>query len=195
MNMKMNKRRYMLALVIFLILGFLASGVFAATSIQVNSGNNVQLGAGATFATTCDDQVKVRFDASFTPTLLSDTATPFLHSIIISGIDPEACAGQKLSIALTGDNNTVYAIANWTIQPGDVLDPEAGYELPWEHFNGFTNPQFACGGLTIPEGRDLPDCVLPDTTRDPKFLNLLPVDIVKDMPNGGHIALTIEPFN
>jgi hypothetical protein len=192
--MKRNRRWFVIAIPVFIIGGFLVSGVFAATSIQVNSGNNVQLGAGATFATTCDDQVKVRFDASFTPTLLSDTATPFLHSIIISGIDPDACAGQKLSIALTDDNKQVYAIANWTIQPGNVLDPNAGYELPWEHFNGFTNPQFACGGLTS-EGRDLPDCLLPNNTRDPKFLNLLPVDIVRNMPSGGHIALTIEPFN
>jgi hypothetical protein len=194
MVMAKRKKRYLILFILFITGAFLGSGVFAATSIQVNSGNNVQLGAGATFATTCDDQVKVRFDASFTPTLLSDTATPFLHSIIISGIDPGACAGQKLSIALTDDNKNVYAIANWTIQPGYVLDPDAGYELPWEHFNTFTNPDFACGGLTI-EGRDLPDCLLPNNSRDPKFIDLLPVDIVKDMPNGGHIALTIEPFN
>ena len=188
-----GKRKYLLIALLLAILGFLISGVFAATTIQVNSGNDVQLGAGATYATSCDDQVKVRFDASFTPTLLTDTATPFLHSIIITDINPATCTGQKLSIALTDDNKNVMAIANWTIQPGNILDPQAGYELPWETFNGFTNSDFACGGLTT-DGRDLPDCLLPNSTRDPKFLNKLPVDVVRDMPNGGHLALTIEPF-
>jgi hypothetical protein len=188
--MKMNRRRYLLALVFFLLIGFLASGVFAATSIQVNSGDNVQLGAGATYATTCDEQVNVKFDSSFTAALLTDTATPYLHSIRVSDIDPTACTGQKLSIALVDDFRNTRVIASWFIHPTPQV-----YEVEYESYDGVDNPDYTyalCGRVSNAHGTVFPECgaVVGQT-----YINNMPIDIVNDMPSGGHLALTIEPFN
>jgi hypothetical protein len=184
-----GKRKFGLLALILAVLGFLGSGVFAATSIQINSNNIVQLGAGTTFATSCDDQVTVKFDSSFTAALLTDTATPMLHSIIVSDIDPTACHGEKLSVALVDDNKNTKAIASWYIHPTPQV-----YEVEYETYNGQTNPDYTyalCGRVSVAHGTVFPECgaVIGST-----YINNLPVDIVHDMANGGHVSVTIEPF-
>jgi hypothetical protein len=184
-----GKRKFILLAFVILIAGFLVSGVFAATSIRINSGNNVQLGAGTTFATSCDDQVTVKFDSSFSAALLTDTATPLLHSIVIRDIDPSACSGQKLSAALVDDNKNVKVIASWYIHPTPQV-----YEVEYETYNGQTNPDYTyalCGRVSSAHGTVFPECgaVIGST-----YINQMPIDIVHDMPSGGHISVTIEPF-
>ncbi len=96
------------------VLAFIISGVLASTSITVNTGNKVTLGAGAAYATTCDDAVTV------TPLTSFDTGdgTYKLTTISVSGIDgsPTDCDGKTLNLAFLHSSGN--QIASWTL-PAD----------------------------------------------------------------------------
>ena len=102
--------------VIVAILAFIVSGVLASTSIQVNSGNQVTLGAGAAFATTCDAEVTATPLTSFNST----NGTYELTTISISGIGDgagESCANKTLNLAFLHSGGNKFA--SWNI-PNDT---------------------------------------------------------------------------
>ena len=99
--------------VVVAVLAFIISGVLASTSISVNSGSAVVLGAGSSYATTCDSDVTV------TPqTSLADNGTYVLTTMSVTGINGSApvCAGKTLNLAFL--HSGTFKIASWNI-PAD----------------------------------------------------------------------------
>lgn len=104
--------------VIVAVLAFVVSGVLAATSITVNTGNRVTIGAGSAFATSCDETVTA------TPLLTFNTGNGTYQLTTISvkdingtGTTGIACAGKTLNLAFL--NNSLPYYASWTI-PSDA---------------------------------------------------------------------------
>jgi hypothetical protein len=100
--------------VVVAVIAFLVSGVLASTSITVNTGNKVQLGAGAAFATSCDETVTA------TPLTTFNTTSGIyqLTTISVSGIDGAgttgiSCSGKVLNLAFLNNSTAYYA--SWTL--------------------------------------------------------------------------------
>jgi hypothetical protein len=90
-----NKRRKRAVLIAALIAipGLLVAGVFASnTTITLNSGSPISLGAGYTTATTCDDAVDV------SATQVYDVNAFKVDSIKVTGIEAAGCAGKTLTL-------------------------------------------------------------------------------------------------
>lgn len=95
--------------VVVAVLAFIISGVLASTSISVNSGNNVTLGAGAAYATTCDADVTVTPLTSFN----TSNGTYQLTTMSIKDIGETACNNKTLSLAFLSNSTAYYA--SWPI--------------------------------------------------------------------------------
>lgn len=90
-----NKRRKRALIVAALIAipGLIAAGVFASnTSISINDGTPISLGAGYTTATTCDDAITV----SATQVYVVDEFK--VDSIKVTGVDGADCAEKALTL-------------------------------------------------------------------------------------------------
>ena len=101
--------------VVVAVLAFIISGVLASTSITVNPGNRVTLGAGAAFATTCDETVT----ATPLTTFNTNNGTYELTTISVKDIGDafpsgvSTCIGKTLNLAFL-NNGTAY-FASWPI--------------------------------------------------------------------------------
>jgi len=100
--------------VIVAVLAFIISGVLASTSITVNTGNRVTLGAGSAFATSCDETVTATPLTTFNTT----NGTYQLTTVSVSGIDGAgttgiSCAGKTLNLAFLNNSTAYYA--SWTL--------------------------------------------------------------------------------
>jgi len=107
----------------FLILAFFAlfgtSGVFAATSISINSSSPVSLGAGYSLATSCDENVTIKALTS------PDAATGqfYVATIALSDVDQtpvSGCGYRNAEVALKINGQVTYA--SWTIVPSVTSD-------------------------------------------------------------------------
>lgn len=90
-----NKRRKRAIIIAALITipGLLIAGVFASnTTITLNSGTPLSLGAGYTTATSCDNAV----DVSTTQTYVLNAFR--VDSIKITGVDGASCGGKTLAL-------------------------------------------------------------------------------------------------
>ena len=109
--------------VVVAVIAFLVSGVLASTSITVNTGNKVSLGAGSAFATSCDETVTVTPETTFNST----NGTYQLTTMAVSGIDGTnpatgiSCTNKILNLAFL-NGGTTYS-ASWTI-PADNANNE-----------------------------------------------------------------------
>jgi hypothetical protein len=111
-----NKRRKRAVIIAALIAipGLLVAGVFASnTTITLNSGTPLSLGAGYTTATTCDDAVNV------SATQVYDVNAFKVDSIKVTGIETAGCAGKTL---------TLVAVVNGTPQSAtlSLVTPSVG---------------------------------------------------------------------
>ena len=101
--------------VVVAVLAFIISGVLASTSITVNAGNKVTLGAGAAFATTCDETVTATPLTTFNTT----NGTYELTTISIKDIGDafpagvSTCIGKTLNLAFLSNSSAYYA--SWPI--------------------------------------------------------------------------------
>jgi len=107
----------------FFILAFFAlfgtGGVFAATSISINSSSPVSLGAGYSLATSCDENVTIK--ALTAP----DAATGqfYVATIALSDVDQtpvSGCGYRNAEVALKINGQVTYA--SWTIVPSVTSD-------------------------------------------------------------------------
>ena len=114
-----NKRRKRALIVAALIAipGLIAAGVFASnTSITLNSGTPLSLGAGYTTALTCDSAV----DVSATQTYVANSFR--VDSIKVTGVDGASCAGKTLAlVAVVGGTNQTATIALATPSNGSTV--------------------------------------------------------------------------
>jgi hypothetical protein len=94
-----RKRRIKLYFSLFIALLFGIGGAYAATSININNGIPISLGAGYSTATTCDEAVQI--DAG--QTYDSGGSNQFrVTSFTVTGVDitDAHCAGKVLQLAV-----------------------------------------------------------------------------------------------
>jgi hypothetical protein len=99
---KRRKRLYFsLAACLVLTMG----GVFAATSININNGIPISLGAGYSTATTCDEAVQIDAGQSYDS---NGTNLFRVTSFTVSGVDitGDKCANKVLQLAVVLTNAT-----------------------------------------------------------------------------------------
>jgi hypothetical protein len=112
--MSKNTKYGAVGVVVVAVLAFVISGVLASTSISVNSGNNVTLGAGAAYAATCEADITVTPLTSFN----SSNGTYQLTTMAVKNIGTtpagaSSCVGKTLNLAfLHADGNK---FASWNI--------------------------------------------------------------------------------
>lgn len=92
-NKNKRKKRAFIIAALIAIPGLLIAGVFASnTSITLNSGSPISLGAGYTTATTCDAAVTVSAVQSYQGTAFK------VETLTVTGVDGVSCGGKTLSL-------------------------------------------------------------------------------------------------
>ena len=113
MQAEKRKRRNKLLFSLTACFVLTISGVFAATSININNGIPISLGAGYSTATTCDDAVQIDAGQSYD----SGGSNQFrVTSFTVSGvgISSENCANKVLQLAVVLNNSTNQQ-ATWSL--------------------------------------------------------------------------------
>jgi hypothetical protein len=114
--MKMSKgTKYGAAgVVVVAVLAFIISGVLASTSISVNSGNNITLGAGSSYATTCEEDITVTPLLSFNSTNGAYQLTTIsVKNIGTTPAGASSCVGKTLNLAFLHSEGNKFA--SWNI--------------------------------------------------------------------------------
>ena len=115
MRDKASKLNLPLILIVSIVFALVIAGVFASTSISINSNNTVALGAGTAFSTTCDASVTVKPLTTFnTSTGRYDLTTISVKDIgdaFPSGVT--TCVGETLNLAFLNNGTAYYA--SWPI--------------------------------------------------------------------------------
>ena len=108
-----NKKRLLILVALVGVMGI--GGVVAATSISINAGVPISLGAGYTTATTCDAAVTITAGQTY------DTGTNLykVNALNVSGVDTAACGQKVMQIAYVNTSNVAYQ-ASWTLPTGSV---------------------------------------------------------------------------
>jgi len=113
-----NKKRLLILVALVGVMGI--GGVVAATSISINSGVPLSLGAGYATATTCDDAVTVAATQAYDTRENLYKITAFtvtgvdISSANASGIGCGATTRKVMQLAYVTTNNTA-TTASWTL--------------------------------------------------------------------------------
>jgi hypothetical protein len=105
------KNKWMIAIVALFGISLVSSGVFAAATITLNSGNPVNLGAGAAAVDVCDSSATI----STAQTYDSGQQRFELTTITLSNVNTTACVGKTLAMALkigTTTYSTTWGVAS-----------------------------------------------------------------------------------
>jgi hypothetical protein len=110
--MKKFNFKHKWAVAIFAIFGvsLISGGVFAAATITLNSGNAVNLGAGAAAVTACDNSATISTIQSYNAT----DQRYELTTITLSGVN--GCQGKTLSMAFKAGSTTYQT--TWGVTAG-----------------------------------------------------------------------------
>ena len=105
-----NKKRLLILVALVGVMGI--GGVVAATSISINSGVPISLGAGYSTATTCDEAVQIDAGQSYD----SGSNQFRVTSFSVSGVDITAakCANKVLQLAVVLTDRTNQQ-ATWSL--------------------------------------------------------------------------------
>ena len=108
-----NKKRLLILVALVGVMGI--GGVVAATSISINGGVPISLGAGYTTATTCDAAVSITAGQTY------DTGTNLykVNALNVTGVDTAACGQKVMQIAYVNTSNVAYQ-ASWTLPTAGV---------------------------------------------------------------------------
>ena len=110
------KNKKIIALFALFGISLISAGVFASASITLNSGNAVNLGAGAVAVNVCDQQATIAAEQHYD---LTDQRFE-LTTIAVQGIDHTACNGKTIYLAMK-DGSTLYW-TTWAIASGNSGD-------------------------------------------------------------------------
>ena len=107
-----NKKRLLILVALVGVMGI--GGVVAATSISINAGVPISLGAGYTTATTCDSAVIITTSNAYdTGTNLYKISDIRVASVETNGATEASCGGKTMQLAVvtTGDDyNTTWTL-------------------------------------------------------------------------------------
>jgi hypothetical protein len=98
-------------LLILLLFGLLSSAAIAATTISINSGGGIPLGAGRATVGVCDPDITMSASTSLDPA----TSLMKVDAITVGDLDmryPEGCAGNVLDLAYLLNGTPTYASFN-----------------------------------------------------------------------------------
>jgi len=98
-------------LLILLLFGLLSSAAIAATTISINSGGGIPLGAGRATVGVCDPDITMSASTSLDPA----TTLMKVDAITVGNLDmryPEGCAGNVLDLAYLLNGTPTYASFN-----------------------------------------------------------------------------------
>jgi hypothetical protein len=100
---KINIRnKWVVAVLALFGISLISAGVFASASITLNSGNAVNLGAGAAAVSACDSYATVSTQQTY-----NSTAQRYeLTTITLQNVDTTACAGKTLAMAFKAGGTT-----------------------------------------------------------------------------------------
>ena len=98
-----NKKRLLILVALVGVMGI--GGVVAATSITINAGVTISLGAGYTTATTCDADVIITAGQTYD----SDSNNYVVNALNIADVDVYGaeCAGKTMQLAVVTSASTV----------------------------------------------------------------------------------------
>jgi hypothetical protein len=111
-----NKKRLLILVALVGVMGI--GGVVAATSISINSGVPISLGAGYTTATTCDSAVTITAGQAYNP------GTNFyeVNALNVANVDTAsgACNNKVMQLAVVGTMTGSPLTASWSL-PSSAL--------------------------------------------------------------------------
>lgn len=76
-------------------------GVFAANSITINGGSNIEFGQGIASTNTCDATLTTTINQAYSGTEFDVT------TVVVSDIDDSACSGKTLHVSLIDSTSSV----------------------------------------------------------------------------------------
>lgn len=127
-NKKSHQRKKAVAVVLSVMgLALLSTGVFAASRITLNSGNAVNLGAGAASVSACQTNATVNTQQTF-----DNSSQAFKTTTISLSLDVTQCTGKTLSMAFKDGSttqSTTWGIGNLTGSQTFVWGGSAGTGL------------------------------------------------------------------
>ena len=106
-----NKKRLLILVALVGVMGI--GGVVAATSITINSGVAISLGAGYTTATTCDADVTITATQGY----VTETNKYAVSALNIAGVDTRSsyCNNKTLQLAVVGTMSGSPIQASWAL--------------------------------------------------------------------------------
>ena len=142
----LHKKPKFLIIALFILFG--TGGVVAATSISINSGSAISLGAGYTTATACDENVSLKANTA----LDASTGQLYVASIELSDISQNpttGCGNKTMELALKINGQMTYA--SWDI-PSSFTDSTFNFSaatISISDYNAMTAlTPFKADGLT-----------------------------------------------
>jgi len=105
-----NKKRLLILVALVGVMGI--GGVVAATSISINSGVPISLGAGYTTATTCDAAVTITASQAYS----TGTNLYEVSALNVTNVDTTSgnCNNKTMQLAYVNTSNTAVQ-ASWTL--------------------------------------------------------------------------------
>lgn len=111
------KNKWVIAVLAIFGISLISAGVFAAATITLNSGNAVNLGAGAIAVNVCDQQATISTQQTY-----NSTNQRFeLTTIAVQGIDHSLCSGKTIELAIKDGSNAAQR-ATWSITGSGTAD-------------------------------------------------------------------------
>jgi hypothetical protein len=145
-TIKLIPKKTLAIIILFATIGL--GGVLAATSISINAGSPVSLGAGYAAATSCDESVTLNAKTAFDPS----SGQLYVATIALSDVDQDpstGCGYRNAEVALKINGQMTYA--SWTIIPSATNDTfsftGATFSINNKYANTLLTP-FQADGLT-----------------------------------------------
>ena len=104
------KNKWVIAVLALFGVSLISAGVFASASITLNSGNAVNLGAGAAAVSACDSYATVSTQQTYNAT----NQRYELTTITLANVNTDTCNGKTLAMAFKTSAGTTYS-TTWGI--------------------------------------------------------------------------------
>jgi uncharacterized protein (DUF2141 family) len=112
------KNKKVIALFALFGISLISAGVFASASITLNSGNPVNLGAGAVAVSVCDQQATIAMDQTYD----ANSQSFKLTTISLQELDHSLCLGKTITMAFKDANGDTQS-TTWSVgsTAGDLV--------------------------------------------------------------------------
>ena len=104
------KNKWVIAVLALFGVSLISAGVFASATITLNSGNAVNLGAGAAAVNACDSYATVSTQQTYNAT----NQRYELTTITLENVNTDTCNGKTLAMAFKTSAGTTYS-TTWGI--------------------------------------------------------------------------------